>query len=148
MSCYGVRLPKLIGPAMSRTWVASLTAFSGGGRKTARYLTTRQGQEHDDVPTFSVTSSGDDARIRVGDAKFVGTDHVFCMGNVRIEAFSGVTKELYDLVKQGQVEEDRRQAYQLRSACNGDLEASRWNGPHLLPCRRHRHGPEHAGSSL
>lgn len=117
------------GQLLARTGVAGLTAFSGGGQNTAQYLTARQGREHYQVPTFSATSSVDDARIRVGDVKFVGTDHVFRMGTVRVEAFSGMAKELYKLVKQGHVEEYRRKAYQLRSTWNGGLKASGWNGP-------------------
>lgn len=138
------------GQLLARTGAASLTAFSGGGQTTARYLTARQGREHYEVPTFSATSSVDDAEIEVGDAKFVGTDHVFRMGSVRVEAFSGMAEDLYKLVKRGQVEEYRRMAYNLRSAWNGNLEAGSWSGPislhadgtvmalSILPVRRRR----------
>ncbi|WP_406428725.1 hypothetical protein [Streptomyces sp. NBC_00147] len=33
--------------------------------------------------------------------KFVGTDHVFRLGSVRVEAFSGMTENLYKLIKEG-----------------------------------------------
>ncbi|WP_344123451.1 hypothetical protein [Streptomyces blastmyceticus] len=138
------------GQLLARTGAAGLAAFSGGGQSTARYLTARQGREHYEVPAFSATSSVDDAEIEFGDVKFVGTDHVFRMGSVRVEAFSGMTEDLYGLLKQGHVEDYRRMAYELRSAWNGNREASRWSGPisfhadgtvmalSILPIRRRR----------
>ncbi|MFF2410784.1 hypothetical protein [Streptomyces sp. NPDC058092] len=89
------------GQLLARTGAANLTALAGGGPQTAQYLTTRQGRQHYDVPTFAATSSVDDADIQVGGTKFVGTDHVFRMGSVRIEAFSGMTEPLYELIKKG-----------------------------------------------
>lgn len=62
---------------------------------------------------FAATSSVDDAEIYVGDVKFVGTDNVFRLGSVRVEAFSGMASELYELIKDGQVEEYRRVAHKL-----------------------------------
>ncbi|MCS0634264.1 hypothetical protein NX801_00995 [Streptomyces sp. LP05-1] len=78
------------GQLLTRTATAGLTAFAGGGPTTARYLTARQGQKHYAAPTFAATSSFHDADIEVGDTKFVGTDHVFRMETVRIEALSGM----------------------------------------------------------
>ncbi|MEU1298343.1 hypothetical protein [Streptomyces shenzhenensis] len=138
------------GQLLARTGAAGLAAFSGGGQSTARYLTARQGREHYEVPVFSATSSVDDAEIEFGDTKFVGTDHVFRVGSVRVEAFSGMAEDLYGLVKQGQVEQYRRMAYDLRSAWNGNREAGGWSGPislhadgtvmalSILPVRRRR----------
>lgn len=101
------------GQLLARTGAAGLTAFAGGGPNTARYLTARQGQKHYQVPVFAATSSVDDAGIYVDDVKFVGTDHVFRLGSVRVEAFSGMTEDLYRLIKEGQVEEYRRVAHEL-----------------------------------
>jgi hypothetical protein len=138
------------GQLLARTGAAALTAFSGGGQNTARYLTARQGREHYEVPTFAATSSVDDAEIKVGDAKYVGTDHVFRMGSVRVEAFSGMAEDLYKLVKKGHVEDYRQLAYELRFAQRGNFEAGGWNGPislhadgtvmalSILPVRRSR----------
>ncbi|MFJ1549413.1 hypothetical protein [Streptomyces sp. NPDC088246] len=67
------------------------------------------------MPTFAATSSVDDADIEVGGTKFVGTDHVFRMGSVRIEAFSGMAEPLYELIKKGRMEEYRQAAFQRRS---------------------------------
>ncbi|MFI7019130.1 hypothetical protein [Streptomyces sp. NPDC050164] len=138
------------GQLLARTGAAGLTAFAGGGKTTARYLTARQGQEHYDVPTFAATSSFHDADIEVGDTKFVGTDHVFRMETVRIEAFSGVASDLYKLIKDGRVEEYRQAAYELRSTLHNTREVGNWNGPisfhadgtvmalSILPIRRRR----------
>ncbi|MFD9794018.1 hypothetical protein ACFWXK_24065 [Streptomyces sp. NPDC059070] len=117
------------GQLLARTGAAGLTAFAGGGKKTAQYLTKHQGREHYDVPTFAATSSSHDAEITVGGRKLVGTDHVFRMETVRIEAFSGMDADLYGLISEGRVEEYRRAAYELRSALPSPEEARKWNGP-------------------
>lgn len=117
------------GQLLARTAAAGLTAFAGGGPNTAQYLTARQGQKHYAAPTFAATSSFHDADIEVGDTKFVGTDHVFRMETVRIEAFSGMVPELYELIKKGRVEEYRQAAYELRSKISTADAAGKWNGP-------------------
>ncbi|MFG2631748.1 hypothetical protein [Streptomyces sp. NPDC048473] len=38
------------GQLLARTGAANLTALAGGGPQTAKYLTTRQGRQHYDVP--------------------------------------------------------------------------------------------------
>ncbi|MEU4209171.1 hypothetical protein AB0F13_04035 [Streptomyces sp. NPDC026206] len=138
------------GQLLARTGSAGLTAFAGGGPRTAQYLTKGQGRQHYDVPTFAATSSFHDAHIVIGGTKFVGTDHVFRMETVRIEAFSGMVEELYDLISQGRVEDYRRAAHKLRSHWHGADAARRWNGPisfhedgtvmalSILPIRRKR----------
>ncbi|MDJ0342851.1 hypothetical protein QMK19_23905 [Streptomyces sp. H10-C2] len=117
------------GQLLTRTGTANLTALAGGGPRIAQYLTPRQGRQHYDVPTFAATSSVDDADIQVGGTKFVGTDHVFRMGSVRIEAFSGMAENLYELIKKGRVEEYRQAAFQSRSTARDTHETGRWNGP-------------------
>lgn len=117
------------GQLLARTGAAGLTAFAGGGQNTAQYLTKHQGREHYDVPTFAATSSSHDAEIAVGGRKFVGTDHVFRMETVRIEAFSGMDADLYGLISEGHVEEYRRAAYKLRSTLPSAEESRKWSGP-------------------
>ncbi|MGW0560573.1 hypothetical protein ACWDZ4_08060 [Streptomyces sp. NPDC003016] len=117
------------GRLLARTGAANLTALAGGGPQTAQYLTTRQGRHHYDVPTFAATSSMDDADIEVGGTKFVGTDHVFRMGSVRTEAFSGMAEHLYELVKKGRAEEYRQAAFLSRSSPHNTHGTGRWNGP-------------------
>ena len=117
------------GQLLARTAAAGLTAFSGGGKHAVRYLTDRQGREHYDVHTFAATSSIDDADIEVADMKFVGTDNVFRMGAARIEAFSGTDPGLYELIKDGGVEEYRQAVYELRPKRRNSLEARKWNDP-------------------
>ncbi|MGW2292862.1 hypothetical protein [Streptomyces violaceorubidus] len=117
------------GQLLARTAAAGLTAFSGGRKYTAGYLTARQGREHYDVPAFAATSSIDDADMEVSDTKFVGTDNVFRMGTARVEAFSGTDSELYELLKEGRVEEYRQAAYELRSKRYNSHGAGNWNDP-------------------
>ncbi|MCP3756971.1 hypothetical protein [Streptomyces sp. TBY4] len=102
------------------------------------------------MPTFAATCSHHDAEITAGSTKFIGTDHVFRIEMVRIEAFSGMASDLYDLLKDGRVEEYRHAAYELRSIRTGTHEAEKWNGPisfhpdgtvmalKILPVRRRR----------
>jgi hypothetical protein len=117
------------GRLLARTGAAGLTAFAGGGRSTAQYLTTHQGRDHYDVPTFAAASSSHDAEITVGGRRFVGTDHVFRMETVRIEAFSGMDASLYGLIEDGHVEAYRQAAYELRSALPDAEAPGKWNGP-------------------
>ncbi|WP_236578657.1 hypothetical protein [Streptomyces tendae] len=117
------------GQLLARTAAAGLTAFSGGRRYTAGYLTARQGREHYDVPAFAATSSIDDADIEAGDTKFVGTDNVFRMGTARIEAFSGTDSGLYELIKDGRVEEYRQAAYELHPKRHAPREAGARKDP-------------------
>ncbi|WP_328829056.1 hypothetical protein OHT77_15675 [Streptomyces sp. NBC_00252] len=138
------------GQLLARTATAALSAFGGGVPTTARYLTARQGQKHYAALTFAATSGYHDADIEVGDTKFVGTDHVFRMETVRIETFSGMIPELYELIRDGRVEEYRQAAYELRSKMNTTDAAGKWNGPisfhgdgsvmalSILPIRRRR----------
>ncbi|WP_244164659.1 hypothetical protein [Streptomyces silaceus] len=120
------------GQLLARTGAAGLTAFAGGGPNTARYLTARQGQKHYQVPIFAATSSVDDAEIYVGGVKFVGTDHVFRLGSVRVEAFSGMAENLYKLIKEGEVERYRRVAHKLSSTWGDIQKAVRRTSPFSL----------------
>lgn len=52
----------------------------------------------------------------IGSTVHVGTDQVFRLNRIRVEAFSGIAEELYDLLVQGQVEAYRNRAYELRDA--------------------------------
>ncbi len=136
------------GQLLARTGAAGLTAFSGGGPATARYLTAHQGQKHYAAPTFAATSSYQDADIEIGGTKFVGTDHVFRMETVHIEAFSGMGF--------GSVRTDRRRppgrvpASSLRTTLHTarhPRSREEMERPDLVPRRRHRHGPEHPAHS-
>lgn len=72
------------------------------------------------------------------------------MGSARVEAFSGMAEDLYELVQEGCAEEHRHMAYRLRSTWNGNRESGGWNGPipfhadgtvmalSILPIRRRR----------
>ncbi|SEF90966.1 hypothetical protein SAMN05216223_102445 [Actinacidiphila yanglinensis] len=117
------------GQLLARTGAAGLSAFSGGGRNTAQYLTARQGREHYEAPAAAATSSTDDAEFHVGGVRFVGTDHVFRIDSVRVEAFSGMADSLYELIRKGSVEEYREEASRFRATLRGAAESAGWNGP-------------------
>ncbi|MCB5911065.1 hypothetical protein [Streptomyces pinistramenti] len=115
--------------ALARTAAASLTAFAGDDRATAPYLTKRQGQRHFTGLTHAATDSVQDARHKLLGIDFVGTDHVFRLNRKRVEAFSGVAKDLFHHLEEGRVDQYRRETYARRSTWPSDTWDSRWNGP-------------------
>ncbi|MGW1755063.1 hypothetical protein [Streptomyces mirabilis] len=58
----------------------------------------------------------------------VGTDQVFRLNRVRVEAFSGIAEELYELLVKGEVETYRNRTYDLRDTCPTSTTAPLW-GP-------------------
>lgn len=116
------------GQVLARTGAASHLAFAGAGREIAQYLTLKQGRKHYEQRTFAGASSVHDASHKIGSTIFVGTDQVFRLGGKRVEAFSGIASELYELLVRGQVEEYRRQAYKLRDTWPRKTTAPEW-GP-------------------
>lgn len=99
---------------LARAGAASQLSFAGAGREIATYLTAKQGRKHYEQHTFAGSSSVRDAEHAFGPGHFVGTDQVFRLGGKRVEAFSGMAKELYELLARGEVEQYRRQAYARR----------------------------------
>ncbi|RAG82436.1 hypothetical protein DN069_27605 [Streptacidiphilus pinicola] len=99
------------GQVLASTDAASQLAWAGAGREIARYLTSPQGRRHYQERTFAGAASVRDAHHTFGDDEFVGTDQVFRLAGQRVEAFSGIAKDLYELLEHGKVEEYRRHAY-------------------------------------
>ncbi|MFE8999883.1 hypothetical protein ACFYMR_30575 [Streptomyces albogriseolus] len=116
------------GQLLARTGAASQLAFAGAGTEIAQYLTGKQGHKHYEQQTFAGTSSVRDARHTIGATVYVGTDQVFRLNRVRVEAFSGIAEELYDLLLKGQVEAYRARAYALRDTYPISTTAPLW-GP-------------------
>jgi hypothetical protein len=114
------------GQILARTGAAGQLAFSGAGREIAQYLTPKQGHKHYEQRTFAGSSSVHDASHKIGSTVFVGTDQVFRLGGNRVEAFSGIAADLYELLVRGQVEEYRRQAYELRATRPRGTTAPTW----------------------
>ena len=102
------------GRVVAHVGAASQLALAGGGRHIAWYLTEDQGRKHYEIDTFAGSDSVRDAEYNFGAARYVGTDQVFRLGGVRVEAFSGMETSLFDLLTAHQVEEYRRQAYRRR----------------------------------
>jgi hypothetical protein len=104
------------------------TAFVGAGRATAPLLTRRQGSEF--FKTFEHAASGSVQNIdhKLLDDHFAGTDHVFRLNGVRVEAFSGVQMELFRRLAKAdhEGEQERADITELRSM----LHARRNSWPH------------------
>lgn len=113
---------------LARTGAAGQLAFAGAGTEIAQYLTDKQGRKHYKQQTFAGSSSVRDARHKIGPTVYVGTDQVFRLNRVRVEAFSGAAEELYDLLVKGQVEAYRNRAYELRDTYPASTTAPLW-GP-------------------
>lgn len=116
------------GQLLARTGAAGQLAFAGAGTEIAQYLTEKQGHKHYKQQTFAGSSSVRDARHKIGPTVYVGTDQVFRLNRIRVEAFSGIAEELYDLLVKGQVEAYRNRAYELRNTYPTSTTAPLW-GP-------------------
>lgn len=117
------------GRVLARTAAAELTAFAGDGRATAQYLTERQGQKHFGEAAHAAVASVQDACNDLFGIRFVGTDHVFRLNRTRVEAFSGVATDLFDLLAQGRLEQYRRKIYSRRSTWPSSSWDRSWGGP-------------------
>lgn len=96
---------------LARTEAATLTAFTGGGKPTAQYLTKEQGRRHFQHDVHANTARPRDEEHRIHGIDFVGTDHVYRLNGTRIEAFSGLKKSLY------MVHRAPRLSFRRRSGC-------------------------------
>ncbi|MGW3078243.1 hypothetical protein [Kitasatospora sp. NPDC001132] len=108
---------------------AGLLAFTGGGKPTARYLSKSQGKGHFDQYTHAGTGIVQDVVHSVHGVDFVGTDHVFRLNGTRVEAFSGVARDLFEDLAKGRVEQYRRRANALRAEWPGEPWDAKWRGP-------------------
>ncbi|MEV0555203.1 hypothetical protein AB0I27_17320 [Streptomyces sp. NPDC050597] len=116
--------------ALARSGAAGLMGFTGGGQPTARYLTQRQGRRHFEGFTHAGTGIVQDVDHEIGGFTFVGTDHVFRLNGTRVEAFSGLEVSLFDHLRDGRVEQYRREAYALRSKWRRTVrDQKEWEGP-------------------
>ncbi|MGM9469415.1 hypothetical protein [Streptomyces murinus] len=111
---------------LARTGAAGQLAFAGAGTEIAQYLTDKQGHKHYQQQSFVGSSSVRDVRHKIGPTVYVGTDQAFRLNRVRVEAFSGIAEELYDLPVKGQVEAYRNRAYELRDTYPTSTTAPLW----------------------
>lgn len=84
---------------LARTASAGILAFAGDRRTAGNLLTPRQrarlGSEQDSGPGHVTFDTG----IELAGIPLVGTDHVFRLESQRMEVFSGIPRELHDLLK-------------------------------------------------
>lgn len=125
--------PKLygwFGQVLAGTAAAGLTAFAGNGDATGQYLTERQGRKHFTTGfAHATTGSVQDAHNVLLGIPFEGTDHVFRLNKVRVEAFSGVEAGLLKHLTEGRVEQYRREIYSNRRDWPSVSWDSSWGGP-------------------
>ncbi|MFD8745272.1 hypothetical protein [Streptomyces sp. NPDC059616] len=112
---------------LARTAAAMLTAFTGGGKPTGQYLTTDQGRRHFQHDSLARTGKMRDAAHSIHGIDFVGTDHIYRLNGVRVEAFSGLHASLYDHLRKGHVNEYRRHTYDLRDEWPQHSTAKKWH---------------------
>ncbi|MDG9715573.1 hypothetical protein [Streptomyces sp. DH24] len=114
---------------LGHTAAAGLMAFTGSGQGTARYLTKRQGNDRFDDIEHAAAGSVQDISHRLLGHTYAGTDHVFRLNGPRVEAFSGVDKELFGLLMAGKVEEYRGRVHAARHTRPKLAWDKEWGGP-------------------
>ncbi len=117
---------------LAHTAVAGLAAFTGDGEAASGYLTEGQGKKYFSAYAHSATGS---IRNVHGEEffglPFTGTDHVFRLGDKRLDAFSGVPEYLFDLVEGKKVEQYRREVHARMAEWSEKpvIWDERWGGP-------------------
>ncbi|MFE2637639.1 hypothetical protein ACFXKF_23140 [Streptomyces scopuliridis] len=104
-------------------------AFTGSGRATARHLTDRQGHKRFTGLEHAASTSVQDAAHTLLRTEFAGTDHVFRLNGPRVEAFSGVAKDLFRLLARGDIEEYRAIVHATRHSRPRLTFDKDWGGP-------------------
>ncbi|WP_441246949.1 hypothetical protein [Kitasatospora sp. McL0602] len=98
-----------------------------------RYLIAEQGGKHFSETAFAGTASVRDAEASFAGERYVGTDQVFRINGRRVEAFSGMATDLYDLLADGKVEEYRRQVYERRMDWPTSEDIDQWGAASFRP---------------
>lgn len=103
----------------------------GDREGTAPFLTKRHGARRFTEYVFAGTGSVRDVTNEIRGIPFVGTDQVFRLGGVRLEAFSGLAEPLFDRLKNGDVASYRQQTHDVFAAwAEGHGTADHgWDGP-------------------
>lgn len=114
---------------LARTSAAGLTAFAGDSSATYQYLSENQGRKHFTGFAHAAAGTVQDAAETILGLDFLGTDHVFRLNRVRVEAFSGVAKDLLQLLSRGRVEQYRQIVYERRFGWSSSSWDDSWKGP-------------------
>ncbi|GHB26501.1 hypothetical protein GCM10010346_57610 [Streptomyces chryseus] len=59
----------------------------------------------------------------------MGTDHVFRLNRTHVEAFSGVSEDLFQHLTEGRVQQYRSEVYARRDTWPRDNWDAKWGGP-------------------
>ncbi|MCX2729550.1 hypothetical protein OOZ19_04820 [Saccharopolyspora sp. NFXS83] len=88
-----------------RTSAASLLTFAGDRAAASDLLTERQRKRLGTTGADSVPGAQGDASITLGGMSFVGTDQVFRLKGRRVEVYSALLADQYDLLAAGRLDE-------------------------------------------
>lgn len=118
-------------------WVgaAGFTAFAGDGESTAALLGARQGRDFFKGFAHAASGSVQDSGYTLLGEEFEGTDHVFRLNGERVQAFSGVVKDILDVLvtreedgRSADVAAYRRQVHARRARLYGTFWDKNWGG--------------------
>lgn len=121
------------GQVVARAHAAGQLSLAGGGGTVGRYLIDEQGGKYFSENAFAGTASVHDAEACFAGERHVGTDQVFRINGTRVEAFSGMATDLYDLLAEGKVEEYRRRAYERREGWPEADDIDDWGASSFRP---------------
>ncbi|GLU50012.1 hypothetical protein Nans01_43630 [Nocardiopsis ansamitocini] len=94
---------------LARVDAAGAVAFTGDNQATAPYLIKQQGGHNYTRQSHAVTSSVRDMEHTLLGIHCVGTEHIFRLNGERVEAFSGLASDLFELLSGLRVNKYRRE---------------------------------------
>ena len=121
------------GQVIARAHAAGQLSLAGGGGAVGQYLIDEQGGKHFSKTVFAGTASVHDAEACLAGERYVGTDQVFRISGTRVEAFSGMATDLYNLLAKGEVEEYRLRAYERREGWPEPDDVDDWGASSFRP---------------
>jgi hypothetical protein len=126
------------GRSLARVGAAGLTAFAGDGESTAALLNTRQGKDFFQGFAHASAGSVQDARYTLLGEEFEGTDHVFRLNGERVQAFSGVAKDILNALvtrkepgrpdRHADVAAYRQRVHEWKAGRHGTFWDHKWGG--------------------
>lgn len=121
--------------SLARVGAAGLTAFAGDGESTAALLNTRQGRDFFQGFATAASGSMQDARYKLMGESFEGTDHVFRINGERVQAFSGIAKDILQVLvtrkeqeRHADVAAYRQRVHEWKDKRHGTFWDHTWGG--------------------